>query len=282
MRFGRHVKISTPQPASTKDRPIVRPSSECTIPTAIPSIWEFEGQAQLAEEIMGHHLAGRSPGQNHGSAVAFEGAFPGDDDVWWYSGFFHLLQYYGFETPETRVANAPEQCSWLGGSGQGNDGPCLNPDFMYYGVTWSLLRWISDHFGPAFPGGEKGLHQALIENAHSGFATIEDVVGVPMGTLLAQWAAMLYVDDRVPGAAMRLTLPSWNLFDIESVLVETARLQPRERGFGAFADEITVRGGSTGYFRVSGAGRPAAAIRARGLADAPLPSIMQLWVVRLL
>ncbi len=44
---------------------------------------------------------------------------------------------------------------------------------------------------------------------------IEDVLGEPIETLLAEWAATLYVDDRgVTGLPARLDFPSWNLRDI--------------------------------------------------------------------
>jgi hypothetical protein len=108
------------------------------------------------------------------------------------------------------------------------------------------------------------------------------VVGVPIDSLLAQWAAMQYVDDRVSGAAPRLTLSSWNLFDVDQRRSsDGARLTPRERPFAGFADTVAVRGGSTAYFRVSGAGRPATAVRALGAGRAPLPPHMRLWAVRL-
>jgi hypothetical protein len=105
---------------------------------------------------------------------------------------------------------------------------------------------------------------------------------VPIDTLLAQWAAALYVDDRVPSAAPRLTFSSWNLFDMDSHRMNvTGRLVPRERAFGGFTDAVSVRGGSTAYFRVSGAGRAATAIRARDSGGGALPAAMRMWVVRL-
>jgi hypothetical protein len=243
--------------------------------------WFLEGQAVSMEEVAGHRAAGRTPGQNYGYDVAYDGVLtPG---IGWYAlAFTGPPIYYGFESPSVRVANAPEQCSWIGMTHEGNDGPCIDNFFMPYGVTWLFLRWLSDQFGPGFPGGEAGLHRALLDHPSVGFAGIEAVVGVPMDSLLAQWAAMHYVDDRVPGAAPRLTLPSWNLFDVnQRRRNESARLVPRERPFADFADAVAVRGGSAAYFRVSGAGRPATSIRARGTGGAPLPPHIQLWVVRL-
>jgi hypothetical protein len=252
-----------------------------TGPVAAPS-WELEGQARLAEEVIGHAITGRSPGQNYGFDVAVDRSPPAN--VEWYVGsFVDLLDYYGLVPPDRRAEGAPEQCSWLGMVHDGNDGPCASNDALVYGVSWSFLRWLSDQFGPTYPGGEQALHRAIVDAGRVGFGAVEDAVHVPIDSLLAQWAAALYVDDRTPGAAARLTLPSWNLFDIESRTRyrDVGRLLPRERPFAGFADQVTVRGGSTAYFRVGGAGRAAAAIGARDAAGGPLPAHMRLWTVRL-
>lgn len=241
--------------------------------TAFPTSWEAEGQATFAEHAVGHVVTGQPMRGNLGDAVAFSS--------WFDNLFVDLAFYNGFVSQFARTPNAPEQCSWLGRPAEGNSGPCLNKDRAVYGTTASFLVWLSDQFGPTFPGGVQGIHRALIDNAFSGFETVESVIGQPIETLLAQWAAMLYVDDRVAGTAPRLTLPSWNMFQVSQRVFDTARLAPRERGFGTFTDPVSVRAGSTAYFRVSGATRPATAIRARAGAGGPLPGIMQMWVVRL-
>ena len=254
---------------------------EFTAPNfVIQATWELEGQATFAEEVNGFTATGFTPGQNLGLPVILNDPQTAPHD-WFIAAFADLFVYYGYDGSRTnKRANAPEQCSWLGLQAQGNDGPCLE-DFPVYGASWSFLRWLSDQFGPSFPGGEKGLHQRLIDNQFSGFATISNVIGAPMDVLLSQWAAALYTDDRVSGLDARLTLPSWNLATIESGVVTPARLVPRDRFFGAFSDQVSVRGGSTAYFLVSGSGRSATGIRARDLSDGELPNTMRLWVVRL-
>lgn len=258
---------------------IIQFGRRLTVSRPIITQWEAEAQATLAEEVVGHAAEGNTTGQNYGRDIAQNRDNVGID--WYGNGFSDLALFYGFETRTTRVTGAPEQCSWLTPTGAGNDGPCIGGRQPYAG--WSFLRWLSDHFGPSRPGGEQSIHRALIDNSLVGFANIENVIGVPIDSLLAQWAAMLYIDDRVVGAAARLTLPSWDMFDIfERGIVESGRLRPEERAFQSFTDTLTVRGGSLGYFRVSNAvGRPATAIRVRDRSDQPLPSIMRLWVVRL-
>lgn len=242
------------------------------------SLWEAEGQATFAEEVVGHAATGRTIGQDYGFDVAFsQGAA---DTIPWYEGFYDLLYYYGLESETTQVDGAPEECSFLGDAQAGTAGPCLNAARMRYGVSWSLLRWLSDQYGPAM-GGEEQLHRALVDGSLSGFANIEDVVGVPRDTILAQWSATLYMDGRLPGMNTRLELSSWDLLDIENSLIDPAHLVPTEFGFQAFEDDVRVRAGSTAYYRLSGNGRPATAVTAKGTTGVDLPTFMQVWVVRL-
>ena len=247
--------------------------------TDFQSTWEAEGQATFAEEVNGYAAAQLAPGQNLGRDVAFNRGQPPLPTNWFSDPFVDLAVYYGFKTRDTRVAGAPEQCSWLGTQAQGNSGPCLTGREPY-GVPWSFFRWLSDQYGNQFPNGEKGLHRALIENAFEGFATVSDVIGQPMESLLVQWSAMLYADDRIPGIDEKLTMKSWNLVSIEQGIVESGRLSPRMRTFGMFTDAILVRGGSTAYFVVSGANRAPTGIRVRDASDGPLPENMRVWVVR--
>jgi len=245
----------------------------------IQSPWELEGQATLAEEVNGFAATGLGPGRNLDFATMANEP-KRSPSSWFVDGFTDLFVYYGLGTQDTKVLNAPEQCSWLAPQGPTNNGPCL-ADYAMYGASWSFLRWLSDQFGPTFAGGEKGLHQRLVDNAFTGFATISDVVGVPIDVLLAQWAAALYADDRVPNLDPRLTFSSWNLADIDLHVNGPALLTPRPQSFGKFSDEVAVRGGSTAYFTVFGYSRPEISIRARDLSDHPLPSGMRMWVVRL-
>jgi hypothetical protein len=241
--------------------------------------WTAEAQATLAEEIVGYAIEGRASGQNLGFAVAFNEDDPSSTD-WFRNRFVDLFRYFGFESATSRVTGAPSECSWLDGKPR-NPGPCLGGRDIY-GVPWSLLRWITDRFGPSFPGGEAGLQRALINSTASGYDNLEQVLGVPINSILARWSAALYVDDRVPGADPDLTMPSWNFHEIFGEdRVESARLVPESHGFEPFGSTFRVRGGSTAYLRVSGATHASTAIRIRNTSDNPLPSDMQVFVVRL-
>jgi hypothetical protein len=246
--------------------------------TSFASIWELEGQAVLAEEVIGLRALGLAPRQNLGLEVAFNTTEQSPTE-WFANGFVDLAIYYGFESRESRKSQAPGACGWLGR--REVSGPC---DYgrLPYGVSWSFLRWLSDHRGDRFSGGEAELHQRLVEATVAGFPALVQVLGEPVPPLLAYWAASLYTDGRLPsGSDPLLSFPSWNLRAIDAGLVSTAHLQPVERGFEAFTLEQPVAAGSTLYTRISGGGHPGFAFRAASPAGTPLPSTMQLWVVRL-
>ena len=192
------------------------------------------------------------------------------DRKWYADAFLHLFRYYGWggsgditTGPAVRRANAPEGCTWLDTPSGDDAGLCANRGLLVFGVTWSFLRWLTDHFGGTFAGGDAEMHTSWIDHPLSGFASIEAVVGEPIEDLLAQWAASLYLDDRVSGLDPLITFPSYDLLDIESNIVPEAHLEPRMRTFGNFTQTVQVRGGSTAYFLVSGADRPATAVKVR-------------------
>jgi hypothetical protein len=265
---------------------VIQLGQRAAVGGAIPVIWMAEGQATLGEEIVGHFDEGRSTGQNLGLDIAFN-----EDDrtsTDWYSIFFFDLAWYFGWDPFTnndingRVEEAPHECSFLD-LGTNNPGPCVSGRESY-GTPWSLLRWLSDQFGPTYGGGrgEPGLQQDIINSSTAtGFELLENLVGVAIDSLLAQWAAMLYVDDRIGGTNPTLAMTSWNLFDIYDGLIEALHLQPERVLFGDFSNTAGVRGASTYYTLLSGVNRPSTAVWATDPSSQPLPGIMQLWVVRI-
>jgi hypothetical protein len=254
------------------------------------SRWELEGQATFAEEVVGFAYQGRSSGQDYGLAEAFD--VDNLSQVAWYAnGFVDLAVYFGWLGFDSKTSAAPHECTWVGRASDGPIGPCLESRNRY-GTPWTLLRWLSDHLGASFPGGGAGVQRALIDGDIAGFANVEAELGVDMNEVLAKWAAMLYVDGR-PGFVPfdpEVTLPSWNLYDIYYgsatipgggfQLREALRLEPQTSVFGDFSRSASVRDASSYYLLVSGASRPAVAIKARDGTDNPLPAHMQYWIVR--
>jgi Bacterial Ig-like domain (group 2)/IPT/TIG domain len=237
-----------------------------------------EAQATFAEEVVGHDVTGRSTGQNYGYAIALND--PHFDPVSWYADQFADLSFYfgrNQNDPATPIADTPARCSWVTNS----PSPCQGRA-LWYGVGWSFLRWISDNYGSQL-GGEQQFQRDLIDNNVFGFDNIEDVTGIPIETLLAKWAASLYLDDRgVAGLAPDLTIPSWNFKDVfeDGQLPASAALEPAPLTFGDYTKVTRVRSSSTAYFLLGGMNRPATSIRVRNPSDGTLASFMQIFLVR--
>jgi len=255
-----------------------------------PAIWIAEGQATMGEEIVGHAYEGRAPGQN----LPLEVALNWDDTTsfdWYSNVVVDMGLYFGWAPTMVdayiNLDEAPHECTWLDND---NGGPCLEGREAY-GVPWSLLRWLSDQYGPGYAGGEAGLQRDIAGGTTAGFSLLENLVGQPIETLLAQWAATLFLDDRpgVTNPALRIT--SWDLYDIfygshvladgEYSLIPELRLTPKDATFTSFTETASVRAGSTYYTLISGANRAGTAIAIRDQQDLNLPSHMQVWIVRM-
>ncbi len=253
-------------------------------------LWTAEGQAVLGEEIVGHAVLGNSVGANYGLDHIINS--DGTGSVWYTAPIVGLGLYFGWDpitTPGTsgRVANAPWECTWLATD---YGGPCLG-DLDVYGTPWSLLRYVSDRFGPGYTGGEAGIHKTIIESPETGFAMLQAVTGVRVDTLLAQWAAMLYLDDITDswaGVAPTLSLLSW---DLDNIFYGTAfnfrlfpelRLTPESLTYSSFTKGVNVRAASAYYAVISGSNRSPIAVKARDASGSGiLPSTMRYWIVRI-
>jgi hypothetical protein len=145
---------------------------------------------------------------------------------------------------------------------------------------------VVDQYGTAY-GGNDALTRDWIDlnPTLSGRANVEALLGVDFDDLFVQWAAMLYVDGRVPELPAELQMKSWNLFDIyENAFHESLKLKPVANQFQAFTEANSVRGGSTFYTELQpGGARGSLAIRLRDAADVTLPTTMspRFWIVRL-
>ena len=250
------------------------------------AIWLLEGQATLAEEVVGHSYTGNAPGRNLSGAVALRSDAPPTSNSWHLNPFVDLAVFYGFAGREGNEASgnplpqrpgAPEGCGWLVVN---NPDPCISGRIAY-GVTWSFLRWLSDHFADEV-GGPLEFQRRIIQSPRSGFPTLQEVLGREIAPLMAYWAASLYTDGRISGGDPLLQFPSWDLRSVEGRLIEEARLNPPRSDFASFERETTVAAGSSLYHLVgSFSGHEPFAITARSGSDGNLPGFMQFWVVRI-
>ena len=237
-----------------------------------------EGQATLAEEIVGHSMLLNGLGQNLNVEVALD--FEETQSYPWYRNpWIDLIYYFGWPGVDDtqRVPGAPGACTW---TDAGDDDPCGSRP-LWYGVTWSFLRWAGDQFGEDF-GGEALFHQELINNNVSGFDNLREVLG-PYGLLedlFAQWAAAFYMDDRPGRSDPRHTVSSWNYLSADNRLTENAWLRPIRKSYSDLSEEIQVRDPSTAFFLLGGSIGPPYSLRVEGAGGGSLGSDMQVWLVR--
>lgn len=231
------------------------------------SDWFAEGQASLGQEVFGFAVTNRHPAQNYGRDVAYTTDYP-NPGAW--QETFERLSGYLSGAYEAR----PHECGWISMGRELQCGASLE-----YGVGWSFLRWLTDQYARQYPGGDSQFHREMLRSERDQLGAIERLLDSPIETLLAQWAAAMYVDDRVPGAHPTLQFTSWNFRDVYRD--DPDRLIPQEISFDDVETTARLRDGSTWYLRVSGDGRPAVAIGVESPDNNELPDEIQLWVVRL-
>lgn len=232
-------------------------------------IWELEGGATLAEQLVGFKVMGHSPGQDLGYAAWSAGGG-------WFSDWpVDLAYYYGY-SDAGHIPGAPEQCSWMGLERDGNTGPCYNGRAPY-GVPATLLRFMLDRYGPNHPGGEAGLMRTLTGSPDVGLATLANATGAFKENLLALFGIVLWGDGRVGNA-----LTSWNIWDIFSHFKTSAHLQPYTSSEATPALSVSVRAGSNALLEWNPpAGRAPTSLRLRTPSGAALPTHMTIWIWRI-
>jgi hypothetical protein len=241
--------------------------------------WLAESLATAAEEVVGLQMVGLQEGRDYGPDHIYAGLGADPRSFFTYMG--DLVAYFGWDFASAHIPATPEECTWAGSaSTSGSPGPCSYAARLVYGVPWTLIKTAIDrHAGGA--AGQKQIFRALSERVgpSSGFGDLEAVFGVPMTTMIMEWAPVLYLDDRYPSAGYQLA--NWDLRALANAFrPSTADLTPRVRSFGTFKDVFNVRGGSAGYYDLSGASRPATALAVRDPTGAALPTYIALWIVR--
>ena len=237
--------------------------------------WFHEGHAELGTEIFDFAVLGLSIGQNY-----HRGSLPRAPGSWIpNSNFAGIAAYFGGNDTRT-----PQECSWL----VVVDGPepCAGHAHAHH-VGWSLFRWLTDQYARLYPGGQRQFHQELLRSEVIGppVEAIEEMLGETMETLLARWAAALYVDDHVADADPTLQFTSWNMREMHRYHYRQDNpyfgLYPVELPYAHAQRQARVRDGSIWYLRVSGDRRPATAISVRDRVYGSLPDDIQVWAVRL-
>lgn len=258
---------------------IIQISRRAAVGGQIMVAWVAEALATGAQEIAGFEILGLSDGQNYGPE--FVEPFLGADARGFFTFLYDFVSYFGLNAQNGRTANAPEQCGWLSDGFSDNSGVCSYfGNRLKYALPWTLIKQaIDNHHGGA--AGQKNLMRAFSEynGGPGGFAEVSAILGKPMAQLMAEWAPILFIDERFP-AVTGFQMRNFKLTDVVALFGQNAPLQPRARGFTAFVDNLQVRASSSAYYDISGPTRPATAIRVRDSFGAPPPNHIQVWIVR--
>ena len=246
------------------------------------TIWEIEGGATLAEQLVAYELFGHGPGRNLGHAQVHQSE---ESRAWYWGGWIadmvSFFGWHGFGDGSGRVRDAPEECTWIGREEDGNGGPCAGRHV--YGVPSMLLRFVLDRWGEAYPGGEAALMRRVANSPSSGFSSLEEVSGRPIEQILAEFYIALWGDGRPssPGHAWDW-MASWDLHDVFSRLPDDYRLQPRTSSSSNPHATANIRGGSSLYLHwVPSGGVAPTSIRVTTPSGAPVPGDISVWAWRI-
>ena len=239
------------------------------------AIWELEGGATLAEQLVGFRVHGHGPRQDLGAA---EWVASLDDGGWYGDWVFDLALYFGFRSNDERVEGAPEECSWVEREEAENDGPCENGRAVY-GVPSTLLRFVLDEHGGAYPGGDAALMRHMTSSRARGLETLGEATGEEPVSILTRFAVTLWADGRVGN-----WLQSWNITDIfeNAGLQPTTRLEPYLSSAAEPSLDVDVRASSNAYleWRPPPPHEPTS-LRILTPGGDPLPDHMVLWILRI-
>ena len=195
------------------------------------TIWEIEGGATLAEQLVAYDLFGHGSGRNLGHAQVHQSE---ESRAWYWGGWIaDMVSFFGwdgFGAGSGRVRGAPEECTWIGTEEDGNTGPCAGG--QVYGVPSMLLRFVMDRWGEEYPGGEAALMRRFVNSPSSGFSSLEEVSGREIEQILAEFYIALWGDGRPVVPRVRLGL--------DGFLGPPRHLQPLSRRLPAAAAKLIV------------------------------------------
>jgi hypothetical protein len=256
---------------------------------ALEELWLEEGTARHAEELYARGIYGVATKGNVGylnsvycdvrpaSASAPQCA---GRPVLMLRHFDALYQYL----------QSPEPYSVLGR---------ISPsDATFYATSWSIVRWMIDHYAAS----EATFLSQLVQSNQSGVANLEARVGAAhtWEEMFGEWSLTMFTDD-YPGVTFsnpRLQFPSWNLRDqFRLMCVDFGPCQnpanpqnfyplafplaPRPLAFGAFSETVSfLNAASFSSFLLSGSQLAPQLIEVRSTGGGEPPSQLRIAIVR--
>ena len=247
------------------------------------TVWELEGGATLAEQLVAYRLFGHGSGQELGWAAY---NYSAESRNWYWDWLGDMAAFFGRDwrgDGTGRISRAPEECSWVGREREGNSGPCLGRR-QVYGVPSMVLRYAMDRWGDDYPGGERALMRRFTASPVVGFNSLVDVSPDKEWrpeAILSDFYITLWIDLQPGRRAYGMS--SWNLHDIFSQQPSNWQLQPYTSS--SPAPRLTgrrVRAGSSLYLHWTpvGALRPTS-VKVAAAGGGRLPDHISVWALRL-
>ena len=243
------------------------------------TLWEIEGAAVLAEQLVGYRVFGHGSGQDLGWDE-----WRASGDKFFYDGWLADMRgFFGRGPDDTKIVGAPEECSWVDQEDAGNTGPCLFR--AVYGVPSMVLRYAMDRWGAEYPGGEQVLLRRFIQSPppHEGFASLVDV------SPSSSWSVERILADFYMALGLEVLkgmehagMASWDLYDIFHRLPSSYQLQPYTADSASPEIGASIRAGSSLYFDWTPEGSLSpTSIKVTSPDGSPVPDHISVWAIRI-
>ena len=169
-------------------------------------------------------------------------------------------------------------------------------DATFYATSWSIVRWMIDHYATS----EATFLSQLVQTGQFGVPNLEARTGKAWEEMFGEWALTLFTDD-YPGvtfANTRLRFPSWNLRDEfrglcvdfgpclnpanpQNVYPLEFPLVPRPLSFGTFSETVNfLNAASFSAWQLSGSQLAPQLIELRAVGGGEAPSQLRIAIVR--
>lgn len=222
-------------------------------------VWLNEGLSHIAEELVFYRAAGLAPRQNIGGERFGTQPFDGLFTMYMAPNFARLGLF--LEAPQSFSPYSSFD------------------DLETRGAAWAFLRYAADRHGPS----DGDLWMRLVNSPFGGFTNLFEALGDDLPQMFNDWGLSVYTDDDTPGVDAALTQPSWNFRSAFPALPVGARPYPLLGALHALSDGVTqavsLRGGSTAFFRFTVTAGKEAAIRVTSEGLVP-PPYVQATIVR--
>ncbi|HVB31963.1 MAG TPA: Ig-like domain-containing protein [Gemmatimonadaceae bacterium] len=221
--------------------------------------WLNEGLSHIAEELIFYRSAQLAPRQNIGLVTL------SDPRVWSAFGQFMWGNQGRYQTFLPVTESHGPLGEFLG-----------DDDLPTRGAIWSLLRYLADRTRTT----DGNFWYQLVNSQTVGMANLQQVLGTDPTPYFRDWATAVFTDDFVDGVAPQYTQPSWNWREVYP-LTHGSYVAPLNHSLvSGVAVPVTVSAMGVSYFRFHVANGREGVVSVSGAGGAPLPSAVQLTLVR--